>query len=267
MLTFTQKSEILANHCYYCGRPDSDRPLEISPSFTAGGLVRVPYSSVMCDRCWGIMFGSLQRVWYHNQDENRWVSLYLRGIHQLWQGETLLHPHLGLLEEHTQVSAAGKQGKPATYPVLSGVPKRAEVRGWLINPPEPPFTIAIAESGQKHILFLAQEGYSRDCYPVQFEMNTLQIERRAFTALLDIYESLLNLGFSKTEIDSGHYRPDRILNCFEQWQELEAEIAQFRSAGQPMRQLQLVSFVAIKPEYVAPEPKPELITAGQLSLF
>lgn len=264
----------MANHCYYCARPNSDRPLQISPSFTAGGLVKVPHSGVMCDRCHGIMFGDIQRVWYHNKDEDRWVSLYLRGIHQLWQGDTLLHPQLGAPSEHTQVSASGNKGKPATYPVLSGVPKRTEVREWLINPPEPPFTIAIAESGQKHILFLAQEGFSREAFPVQFEMDTLQIVRADFVALLDTYETLLNLGFSKTEIDSGNYRPDRILKCFEQWQELDNAIAQHRSGGTASRLLQLVSFVAIKPEYVEPsitakpEPKPiEQPRQGQLSLF
>lgn len=220
------------------------------------------------------MFGDIQRVWYHNQEENRWVSLYLRGIHQLWQANTLLHPRLGGPEEHTQTSAAGKTGKPATYPVLSGVPKRTEVREWLINPPEPPFTIAIAESGQKHILFLAQEGFSREAYPVQFEMDTLQLVRADFVALLGTYETLLNLGFSKTEIDSGNYRPDRILKCFEEWQVLDEAIAPNRFGGSASRLLQLVSFVAIKPEYVEPIPAPppdrrsiEQQKQGQLSLF
>lgn len=221
------------------------------------------------------MFGDIQRVWYHNQDEDRWVSLYLRGIHQLWQGDILLHPQLGKPEEHTQVSAAGKTGKPATYRVLSGVPKRTEVREWLVNPPDPPFTIAIAESGQKHILFLAQEGYSREAFPVQFEMDTLQVVRAEFVALLGTYEALLNLAFSKTEIDTGNYRPDRILPCFDQWRALDAVISQYRCGGSPSRLLQLVSFVATKPEYVEPntkqpatEPKPVAQPKqGQLSLF
>jgi hypothetical protein len=260
----------LPNHCYYCGRPGSTHPLEISPSFTAGGLVKVPHSDVMCDRCHGIMFGDIQRVWYHNKDEDRYVSLYLRGIHQLWQGDTLLYPQLGEPEEHTQVSASGNKGKPATYPVLSGVPKRTEAREWLINPPEPPFTIAIAESGQKHILFLAQEGYSRDCFPVQFEMDCLQIDRAQFIALLADYEALLLVGFSKTEIDSGEYRPDRIMANFEAWQRHDEPIAKYRNGGKASRLLQLISFVAQRPEYVEPVAKPEPVREvklGQLSLF
>jgi hypothetical protein len=243
----------MGNHCYYCGAGNSSRPLQISPSFTAGGLVKVPHSNVMCDRCHGIMFGDVQRVWYHNKDEDRWVSLYLRGVHQVWQGDHLLKPELGDPEEHTQVSAAGKAGKPETYRVLSSVPKRTELREWITNPPEPPFTIAIAESGQKHILFLAQTGYDRENFPVQFEMDTLAISRTDFVQLLNSYEDLLALGFSKTELDSGEYRSDRILNNIAEWQRLDPAIARHRSAGKPSRLLQLISFVATKPEYKPPE--------------
>jgi hypothetical protein len=224
------------------------------------------------------MFGVTQRVWYHNQEEDRWVSLYLRGIHQLWQEDVMLSPTLGKPEVHTQVSAAGKTGKPATYPVLSGVPKRIEVKEWLLNPPKPPFTIAIAESGQKHILFLAQEGYSRNHFPVQFEMDCLQIDRVAFSDLLAQYEKLLQAGFSKAEIDSGNYRPDRLLANIDIWQIYDAAISKERSSGKPSRLLQLISFVAIKPEYVEPIAKVEsAVTAttepvkvgknGQLALF
>ena len=253
----------MANHCYYCGAEGATRPLQISPTFTAAGMIKVAHSNVMCDRCHGIMFGDIQRVWYHNKDEDRWVSLYLRGIHQLWQGDTLLHPQLGEPEEHTQVSAAGKMGKPTKYSVLSSVPKRLEVRDWLLNPPEPPFTIAIAETGQKHILFLAQTGYDRNSFPVQFEMDSLMINRSQFASLLSCYEDLLSLSFSKTEVDSGNYRPDRLIPAFDKWQELEPIIANHRSGGKPSRLLQLISFVATKPEYTPPPEKPKQEKAAE----
>lgn len=234
----------------------------------------------MCDRCWDVMFGELQRVWFHNQAEDRWVSLYLRGIHQLWQEGTLVYPQLGAPEEHTQVSAAGKTGKTAVYPVLSKIPKRTEIREWLLNPPEPPFTIAIAESGQKHVLFLAQTAYSRDCFPVQFEMDQLVINS-SFKALLDHYEALLNAGFSKTEIDSGEYRADRVMEHFAEWNEHDPAIARERYGNKASRLLQLISFVSLKPEYVEPPPKQKVEIRvkepkkevkkeerfGQLSLF
>ena len=202
--------------------------------------------------------------------------MFLRGIHQLWQGETLVVPMLLPVEERTPVTAAGKSGKPLKLHALTHIPKRIEIREWLSNPPEPPFTIAIAETGQKHILFLAQEAYSRDVFPVQFEMDSLQIDRVFFLEILKVYERLLALSFSKTEIDSGDYRPDRILANLEQWQSLEAIISQNRSGGKPTRFLQLVSFVAQRPE-ISPEisSKPAQLkneakepqTQDQLSFF
>lgn len=256
--------------CYYCGRSPSTHPLQISASFTAGGRVKSPHSTTMCGRCHGIMMGEIQRVWYHNQDEDRWVALYLRGIHQVWQGETLLYPALGGAEEHVQISASGNKGKPATYRILSGVPKRVEVRDWLLNPPDPPFTIAIAESGKKHILFMAQEGFSQDHFPVQFEEDSLQIDRVLFSTYLEHYESLLNAGFSKTEIDSGEYRPDRLLNNIDVWQMHDPIIKAHRYGNKPSRYLQLISFVAQKPEYVEPKQKKQSAPkakSGQLALF
>lgn len=207
------------------------------------------HSNVMCNRCHGIMFGDIQRVWFHNDQDDRWVALYLRGIHQLWQGDTMLEPKLLPMAEHTQVSAAGKVGKPAKYHELSCIPKRAQIRDWLTSPPEPPFTIAVAESGQKHILFLAKEGHSRDRFPVQFEMDSLDIDRAAFVKLLGHYESLLNAGFSKTEVDSGEYRADRLIFSFDSWQMHDPKIARERYGDKPSRLLQLISFVAIKPEF------------------
>lgn len=270
----------MSKYCYYCGAEGASRPLQISPTFTAGGMIKVAHSDVMCDRCHGIMFGDIQRVWYHNKEDDRWVKLYLRGVHQLWQGDTLLEPRLGTPEEHTQVSSSGKVGKPETYRPIFAIPKRVEVREWLLNPPEPPFTIAIAESGQKHVLFLAQTAYSRDCFPVQFEMDQLVINS-SFKALLGHYEALLNAGFSKTEIDSGEYRADRVMDHFAEWNEHDPAIARERYGNKASRLLQLISFVSIKPEYVdtppeqkvevrVKEPKKEVKKEerfGQLSLF
>ena len=268
----------MSNYCYYCGRSPAVRPVQISLTFTAAGMIKASHSDVMCDRCYGIMFGDMQRVWYHNVDEGRHVPLFLRGLHQLWQGEALLKPALLPPEEHAPVSAAGKAGKPMKLQALTHIPKRIEVRDWLLNPPEPPFTIAIAESGQKHILFLAQEGFDRDNFPVQFEMDCMQINRGNLTEAIELYEKLLALGFSKTEIDSGNYRPDRILANFEQWQTIDKKVSLLRSGGKPSRLLQLISFVAQRPEvFVNTQstdlllPKVEKIKEvklnGQLALF
>lgn len=240
-------------HCYYCGAPDAQHPLQVSKSFTAGALVKTPSSDAMCWQCHGIMFGDMQRAWFFKDE--RWVALYMRGVSQLWQGDKLLCPTLSKPQEHCQTSASGNVSKPATYPVLSHIPTRVEQRDWLLNPPDPPFKIAIAESGQKHILYLAETGYSRDMFPVQFEEDGLWLDRKDFEATLGVYEKLLALEFSKTEINSGNYRPDRVAASFERWQELEPVIADRRNGDSPSRYLSLVSHVAQRPEWVEPQPK------------
>lgn len=214
--------------CYLCGKP-ATKPLKLKDSFTAHSVARVPTSDKMCDRCdWSINL----RCFYFNPNKQKWGKLFSRNWSWLFQRDKLIAPKIE--ETHTE----GKD----TLEIVSELPTRAQLREWLINPPEPPFTLAIAESGQKHILFLAQEAHNRDIFPVQFELDTLHLDRKKFTALVQNYEALMALDFSKSEIDSGDYRSDRLLKSFEQWESLEKQIAFFRGS----RLFQLVSFVAVK---------------------
>lgn len=214
--------------CYLCGKP-ATKSLKLKDSFTAHSVARVPTSDKMCDRCdWSINL----RCFYFNPNKQKWGKLFSRNWSWLFQRDKLIAPKIE--ETHTE----GKD----TLEIVSELPTRAQLREWLLNPPEPPFTLAIAESGQKHILFLAQEAHNRDIFPVQFELDTLHLDRKKFTALVQNYEALMALDFSKSEIDSGDYRSDRLLKSFEQWESLEKQIAFFRGS----RLFQLVSFVAVK---------------------
>jgi hypothetical protein len=189
----------------------------------------VPRSNKICDRCeWSINL----RCWYFNTNKDKWGKLFSRNWSWLLQGGAIVCPTIGEIRT---------EGKDA-LPVVSDLPTRIQMRSWLLNPPEPPFTIAIAESGQKHILFLAQEAYNRNRFPVQFELDTLYVDRVEFTRLLSAYESLMALDFSKTEIDSGEYRSDRLMKSFEQWSSLDPIIEIVRGS----RLLMLISHVAQK---------------------
>ena len=148
---------------------------------------------------------------------------------------------------------------------------RVEIREYLLNPPEPPFTIAIAESGQKHIIPWALEAQSQNIFPIQFELDTVYIDDR-FRQMLTVYEKLLALGFSKSEIDTGDYRSDRLCKCLNIWWELEQIIQSIRGT----RLMELINYVAIVvieqiPQQAAEEMPQEapLITSKptQLSLF
>lgn len=216
----------MSDCCYLCGKP-ATRPLKLKDSFTAHSVARNPMSDKLCDRCdWSINL----RCFYFNPNKQKWGKLFARNWSWLFQNGELKAPI---------ISGTHQEGKDI-LPVVSKLPDRQQIRDWLLNPPAPPFTIAIAESGQKHILFLAQEAYSQDRFPVQFELNTLYIDRNQFRNLLGIYENLLSLGFTKTEIDSGNYRSDRLMAALDRWELLEAQIQRDRGT----RLLELVSYLA-----------------------
>ncbi len=229
----------------------------LSKYFTSRTLCKCPDSSFVCDRCNWVLKG---RVWFWNAAKNKWSDLPVRGITVLYSKNELLFPRL--LEPRTE------RGK--TWPVIESLALRSQIREWLLSPPEPPFTIAITESGQKYVLPWAQEGLDRDFFPVQFELDSVWIHRAEFTDLLQHYESLMGLGFSKTEIDSGQYHSDRLMSAISTYGQHEAIVAPFRGS----RLLALVSHVAQKP--IAQEVNaivqdeiinPETTKIGQLSLF
>jgi len=214
--------------CYLCGKP-ATKSLKLKDSFTAHSVARVPTSDKMCDRCdWSINL----RCFYFNPNKQKWGKLFSRNWSWLFQRDKLIAP---------KIEGTHTEGKD-TLEIVSELPTRAQLREWLINPPEPPFTLAIAESGQKHILFLAQEAHNRDIFPVQFELDTLHLDRKKFTALVQNYEALMALDFSKSEIDSGDYRSDRLMKSLSEWESLEIQVAPHRGS----RLLQLISYVAIK---------------------
>lgn len=212
--------------CYLCGKP-ATKPLKLKDSFTAHSAARMPKSDKICDRCdWSINL----RCFYFNPNKQKWSKLFSRNWSWLFQGDKLIAP---------TISGTHTEGKD-TLEIVTDLPTRTQLRGWLINPPEPPFTLVIAESGQKHILFLAQEAHDRDYFPVQFETDSLLLKRHDFVSLLEIYEALMELDFSKSEIDSGEYRSDRLLSSLAQWEPLESQIVLYRGS----RLLELVGYVA-----------------------
>jgi hypothetical protein len=214
----------MADLCYLCGKP-ATKPLELKDSFTSHSQCRIPTSNKMCDRCHSTIAGDQKQLWYWNEGKNKWSKLWGRSLSRIYQGDKLLAPVI--------------EGEKEGLPIVKNLLTRVELRGFLLNPPQPPFTIAIAESGQKHILPWAQEALNRVIFPVQFELDTVYIVYAQFTVLLGFYEQMMTLGFSKTEIDTGDYRSDRLMQNLEIWEPLEEVIAPMRGT----RLLQLISFV------------------------
>lgn len=255
------------SNCYLCAKPGSN-PLELSNSFTMHSSAKCPESKMLCDRCYSTISGNQKQLWYFNLNKDKWSKLWGRSLSRVYQGDKLIAP---IIEgEYTE----GKD----TFPVVKNLLTRVEIREFLLYPPEPPFTIAIAESGQKHIIPWALEAQNKELFPVQFELDTVYIDNR-FKELLNVYERLLGLGFSKSEIDSGDYRSDRLMKVFDKYWELEEAIG-YASAEEAIakaretRLLQLISHIAQTPgttvaesiEPVVNPPTPQECIK-QLSLF
>ena len=184
------------------------------------------------------------------KEKGDWSKIYSRNWSWLYHGDRLIAPIFN--------------GEKEGLPIVSELPTRELIREWLVNPPEPPFTIAIAESGQKHILFLAPEAHSKEMFPVQFELDTIVIKRQEFTVLLDSYESLMNLGATKTEITSGQYKSQFLLTQLSNYGKYDDYIATYRGS----RLLELIEYVAKKKEkntdiekgYCVQAEKPDQLT-------
>ncbi len=143
-----------------------------------------------------------------------------------WRDYCRAHPEMGLKGDpplawrsYSHVFARG----------LHICPTRAGWRDWLLNPPEPPFVFAIAETGQKHILFRARVAHDRDVFPVQVEEDTVLVDRARFAACLAALEALYDLGFSKDSIVTGRYHPAQLAKVGPaHWRQAEETFAPWR---------------------------------------
>jgi len=208
------------SNCYLCGSTPATKPLNLKDSFTAHSTAKFPTSDKLCDRCaWVIPL----RLNYYNPNTKRDVQLFSRNWSWLLSDK----------EKHPKIEGDR----------VSELPSRATIREWLIDPPEHPFTIAIAESGQKHILPWSQVAYSRDYFPVLFELDLLHIDRENFIENLNNYEYLLTLGLTKTEINTGQYKAQNLLKIYsdDKFTAIEAYFSSIRKS----RLFELIGYVAI----------------------
>ena len=123
------------------------------------------------------------------------------------------------------------------------------IRSILLDPPDGAWMCAIAESGQKHVLFRASVNTGKNAYHVQFEETSVFVRRDAFVDLVSHVEALY-VYFSKAAIESGEYLAlPKIINQYgpqiiDEWDHHEQYIRRYR----PSRMLDLALFVARKEE-------------------
>lgn len=102
--------------------------------------------------------------------------------------------------------------------------RKAHMRALLLDGPFPEVA-AIGESGQKHILFRARPNPpGQTAGWVQFEEQALWVSQSALRLGLEITTALLDLKFSKAEVETGRYRPYRITRAgLPAWRQLEVQ--------------------------------------------
>jgi len=262
--------------CFYCGHSPATQPLKTTDSFDKSQC-RSPFSEVMCDRCSSLMFGDLAMGWYWNPNakpEPKWSNMWTRSCSFLLKDRDILHhdnyPQFGEVFDPPET-----KGRSGNWRLIKSLPTRVQMRDWLTNPPEPPFEICIAVSGQKHTLFLSEAAHSRDYFPVQLELEQVWVDRAEFIEALETFEALMGLGFVKDEIETGNYSTTRIMPVMAQWIRLENQIKRYRGTGL----MRLTRHVAQRPEQqesavvveappaIAPTVAAETVEEKQLSLW
>lgn len=234
--------------CYLCAAPNATHPLTLKDKFNDHSNARCPESDKLCSRC--DMAINL-RCWYLNPNKEIVVAgVKQKGAWSLLNSRTFSwllsdnesYPKFASPESHyPSEPEKTKQNQAASYPVITELPTRLLIRRWLLEPPEPPFTIVVAESGQKHLLPWAMTAQDRNYFPIMFEKDVLYIERQGFAALMTAFENLMRMEFSKKEILTGQYRSDRLAKAIGAgWGESESIILPYRGT----RLLELINHVA-----------------------
>jgi CRISPR type IV-associated protein Csf1 len=110
-----------------------------------------------------------------------------------------------------------------------------QILEFLLTPKTGKWLACIAESGQKHLLFRAPVNFGPgNVFSVQFEERQLRIDQDLLRECLEVIESLMLFGFSKTEIETGNYlsgKLGKVVNLL-QWQGLESQAVNLRGLGE-----------------------------------
>lgn len=110
-------------------------------------------------------------------------------------------------------------------------PSRPIIRAALLYPPEPPFLLAVAESGQRWLHFKAKVNLSNKRFLVRLDSFDVTVNPEQFKALLEPIEELYQT-FTKAEIESGNYQSHRIREFgMERWERIESIIEPVRKSS------------------------------------
>jgi CRISPR type IV-associated protein Csf1 len=153
------------NRCYYCGSNCDDTHLSadlVKDTFTNRDIVAFPNSAFVCEGCASSLGAGPDEM-------------------EMLDGET-----------RNRTNARGMQ--PRMYSWILSTGRRvaatkahiALLRAVILNPPDPPFAIILADSGQKQLIFRAPIALSREVYPILLEDARIEVDVSALAIILPI---------------------------------------------------------------------------------
>lgn len=218
------------------------------------------------DKCW-LCGGETHGVGWHLSDG---IAPTFTDFNQAKSSDslTVCGSCVALSSTAAYAQYAEREGKPTTFPVKEGKkprglnwlyfshvispnvyhqPDRKQWRELLVNPPEPPFLMAMAVNGKKHVLFRCAVNQDRELFTVQADEERIMVKRSVFVELIEEFEEAYNLGFSKDSLLTGNYNQAAVMSVgLPVWRSVEAKMSRWRSE-QPQL-LQLAHFCGQKKE-------------------
>lgn len=205
--------------CWLCGGPAGERPWlqadAIAPTFTNADAAAMPDSDTVC----------------------RWCASLCKA--ETFQASVAAHA----LPVKVWTQAGWHSYSHFVSPTAWECVKPGRVREILLDPPEPPFVLAINPSGQKHVLFRAKVITDVAMIPVQVDDQRVWVSQVAFVEVLEAFEALTALGFRKDDVLTGRYHPESTRRAgLAAWRAAEDRIAPWRMRDPQL--LQLVHYCA-----------------------
>lgn len=201
------KLDIVDSSCWLCGKRLTRGAFVkdfIKPTFTNIDQVAVPTSEYICPAC----------IFSFSEQSTILAKCASKSKPQR-------------MRNYSHIVLSGKW-----YPLSKA--NKKELSHLLLSETGLPELSAIAVSGQKHIIFRARinpEGEPAGW--VQFEEEILWIRQDVLIQAFGIFEQLLNVGFSKSEIKDGNYKQYHIWHCgFDAWYSLEKRAKALRDKSE-----------------------------------
>ena len=215
------------------------------------------------DKCW-LCGGESEQLGHHVKDVIT-SSFTDTNIAKCLDSQTICYSCAALMKKEAWQAACEKHGHSPYFPVKDDKkpalaswmfsshvfskdgwlrPSRQEFADILLSPPQPPFVITLADSGKKHVIFRARVNHSKDKYFIQFDENTIFIDRKIFNDVLILVEDAYQY-FSKDSILTGDYNQAAIMKAgLATWQKYEMQFKKIRHKFKDI--LKVACFVARK---------------------